>query len=71
MPTEPPPSPWRFPDVAGADEHGVVGAGADLAPGTLLEAYRRGIFPMLMLSTAVKTTTCRAAIPRSWLPAGK
>ena len=29
-----------------ADEHGVVGVGADLEPGTLLAAYRQGIFPM-------------------------
>jgi len=46
MPVEPPASPWEFPDPAGADEHGVVGAGADLAPGTLLAAYRQGLFPM-------------------------
>ncbi|MEY2431133.1 MAG: leucyl/phenylalanyl-tRNA---protein transferase [Acidimicrobiaceae bacterium] len=29
-----------------ADENGIVGAGADLEPGTLLLAYRSGIFPM-------------------------
>ncbi len=29
-----------------ADEHGVVGLGADLEPGTLLAAYRQGLFPM-------------------------
>jgi leucyl/phenylalanyl-tRNA---protein transferase len=46
VPLEPPPSPWRFPDVQGADEHGVVGLGADLEPGTLLQAYRQGVFPM-------------------------
>jgi leucyl/phenylalanyl-tRNA--protein transferase len=46
VPTEPPPSPWRFPDPEAADEHGVVGLGADLEPGTLLEAYRHGMFPM-------------------------
>ena len=46
MPIEPPPSPWRFPDPDVADEHGVVGVGADLEPGTLLQAYRSGIFPM-------------------------
>ncbi len=46
MPTEPPASPWRFPDPSTADEHGVVGVGADLAPGTLLLAYRSGLFPM-------------------------
>jgi leucyl/phenylalanyl-tRNA--protein transferase len=46
VPVDPPPTPWAFPDPAGADEHGIVGIGADLEPGTLLVAYRRGIFPM-------------------------
>jgi leucyl/phenylalanyl-tRNA--protein transferase len=46
VPVEPPPSPWGFPPVATADDSGVVGIGADLEPGTLLAAYRRGIFPM-------------------------
>ncbi|MET0727597.1 MAG: leucyl/phenylalanyl-tRNA--protein transferase [Acidimicrobiales bacterium] len=46
MPTEPPPSPWGFPDPRTADEEGVVGLGADLEPGTLLAAYRSGLFPM-------------------------
>lgn len=32
--------------MAKANEHGVVGIGADLEPGTILEAYRAGIFPM-------------------------
>lgn len=46
---EPPPSSWIFPDVAdvtraGADD--LVAVGADLAPGTLLAAYRGGLFPM-------------------------
>ena len=45
-PIEPPPSRWRLPPVDRADEHGVVGIGADLEPGTLLAAYRQGIFPM-------------------------
>ena len=45
-PAEPPASPWEFPDPATADEHGVVGIGADLEPGTLLAAYRSGLFPM-------------------------
>jgi leucyl/phenylalanyl-tRNA--protein transferase len=32
--------------VGAADEHGIVGIGADLEPGTLLAAYRSGLFPM-------------------------
>jgi leucyl/phenylalanyl-tRNA--protein transferase len=46
-PREPPPSRWALPDPrdapAGED---IVGVGADLAPGTLLAAYRKGLFPM-------------------------
>ena len=50
MPTEPPVTGWVFPDVTllpddgGADD--LVGMGADLEPGTLLAAYRQGLFPM-------------------------
>ncbi len=44
---EPPPTAWRLPDPQTA-EPGIdlIGIGADLAPGTLLAAYRSGIFPM-------------------------
>jgi leucyl/phenylalanyl-tRNA---protein transferase len=42
---EPPPTPWVFPDPRDAPDD-LVGVGADLAPGTLLAAYRSGIFPM-------------------------
>ena len=35
-----------FPPAGTADEHGVVGVGADVDPGTLLTAYRSGVFPM-------------------------
>jgi leucyl/phenylalanyl-tRNA---protein transferase len=45
MPCEPPPSRWTFPDPAGADGE-VVGLGGDLEPGTILAAYRAGVFPM-------------------------
>ncbi len=45
-PTEPPPSRWSFRTGAEPDEHGVVGLGGDLQPGTLLAAYRHGLFPM-------------------------
>ncbi len=47
MRMEPPRSEWRFPGPARFDpDDDLVAAGADLAPGTLLEAYRRGLFPM-------------------------
>ncbi|HUC14145.1 MAG TPA: leucyl/phenylalanyl-tRNA--protein transferase [Acidimicrobiales bacterium] len=50
-PVQPPQSTWQFPcsaeaqaSAAGTGE--VVGVGADLQPGTLLAAYRCGLFPM-------------------------
>lgn len=45
-PVEPPPSPWQLPPADEADEAGIVGIGADLEPGTILAAYRQGLFPM-------------------------
>ena len=46
MPIEPPPSRFALPDPDAAGEIEVAGVGADLLPGTLLDAYRRGLFPM-------------------------
>jgi leucyl/phenylalanyl-tRNA--protein transferase len=46
VPEEPPPTTVAFPDASGADEHGIVLRGGDLEPGTVLAAYRRGLFPM-------------------------
>jgi leucyl/phenylalanyl-tRNA--protein transferase len=48
---EPTPSRWSFPDTveeisAAAGDGEIVGIGADLAPGTVLSAYRHGLFPM-------------------------
>jgi leucyl/phenylalanyl-tRNA---protein transferase len=50
-PAEPPVSEWLFPCNAEDQAHAagpgeVVGTGADLQPGTLLAAYRCGLFPM-------------------------
>jgi leucyl/phenylalanyl-tRNA--protein transferase len=50
-PVEPPPSRWSFPTTvaeiaAAAGEGEIIGVGADLEPGTLLAAYRHGLFPM-------------------------
>lgn len=41
-----PQSAWVFPPATTADEHGIVGIGADLTPSTVLAAYSRGLFPM-------------------------
>ncbi len=46
MPIEPPPSRWALPTDPPLDETGIVAVGADLEPGTLLAAYRQGLFPM-------------------------
>lgn len=45
-PLEPPPTPWQFAGVAGSATDDLAAVGADLEPGTLLEAYRHGLFPM-------------------------
>lgn len=59
MPTEPPPSPWDFGDADRwpADDD-LVAMGCDLEPGTLLAAYRRGLFPM--------PSGCRRRDPPAW-----
>jgi leucyl/phenylalanyl-tRNA---protein transferase len=41
-----PANQWEFPSPDSADEHGLVCLGGDLEPGTLLAAYRHGLFPM-------------------------
>ncbi|HVE92596.1 MAG TPA: leucyl/phenylalanyl-tRNA--protein transferase [Actinomycetota bacterium] len=46
MAVEPQPSKHRFPPATSGDERGWVSEGADLEPGTLLLAYRSGLFPM-------------------------
>lgn len=46
VPVEPPPNRWQLPPPDAADEDGIAGIGADLEPGTLLAAYRDGLFPM-------------------------
>jgi leucyl/phenylalanyl-tRNA--protein transferase len=44
-PTEPPPSRYVMPAPESAPSHGCLAAGGDLEPGTILAAYRQGIFP--------------------------
>lgn len=45
MPVEPPPSRFELPSPLAADGD-VVAVGGDLAPGSILYAYRNGMFPM-------------------------
>ena len=51
VPVEPPASPWLFPSAAElaampSDGLDLVGVGADAEPGTIIAAYRHGLFPM-------------------------
>lgn len=46
MPVEPPPTPWQLEGHVAEPGEDLVGVGADLEPGTLLAAYRLGLFPM-------------------------
>lgn len=45
-PIEPPPSRWRFDATHAEPGEDLLGLGADLEPGTVLSAYRTGVFPM-------------------------
>ena len=45
-PVEPPPSAYRFDALAASAGEDLVAVGGDLQPGTLLAAYRAGLFPM-------------------------
>ena len=46
MPIEPLPSLWQLDLDQATPDDDLVGVGADLEPGTLLMAYRAGLFPM-------------------------
>jgi leucyl/phenylalanyl-tRNA--protein transferase len=47
VPVDPPPTIWVFPSSERFHpDDDLVATGADLEPGTILAAYRRGIFPM-------------------------
>ena len=59
MPLEPPPTPWEFPPADSGDGD-LVALGADLAPGTLLAAYRGGLFPMAVDGTATRQGSAMA-----------
>ena len=45
-PVEPDPSRWVLPPDGPTDDSALVAIGGDLEPGTLLNAYRIGLFPM-------------------------
>ena len=63
-PTEPPPTTLLFPPASAADEYGRVAIGGDLAPGTILAAYRG--FRVAEISVDGRTaarTTSRSSRP--------
>lgn len=68
MPVDPGPCVWDLPRPETADEHGVVGLGADLEPATLVAAYRSGLFPMPLRPRG--TLAWWSPDPRGVLPAG-
>ena len=75
MPVEPPPSRWALPDPADpgidavADD--LVATGADLEPGTLLAAYRCGLFPMPgRTRIGLRTVGWWSPVERGVLPLG-
>src|SRR6476661_5908044 len=53
MPSEPPPTTWSIARPPADHPHDVWAIGADLEPGTLLTAYRLGLFPMPVEDTLV------------------
>ena len=69
---EPEASSWTFPPAHTADENGLVGAGADLEPGTLLSAYSSGLFPMPLGDTiGWWSPDPRGVLPLSYLRVGR
>jgi leucyl/phenylalanyl-tRNA--protein transferase len=67
-PLEPPPSQWHFPGPSRWPDEDLVGVGADLEPGTLLEAYRTGLFPMPLGHRRRRVLAWWSPDPRGVLP---
>jgi leucyl/phenylalanyl-tRNA---protein transferase len=61
VPVEPPATPWAFPPADSGDGD-LVAVGADLAPGTVLAAYRQGLFPMAVDLPGVR----RGSVDMAW-----
>jgi leucyl/phenylalanyl-tRNA--protein transferase len=67
-PVEPPPSVWAL-GVEGAEPgEDLIGVGADLRPGTVLLAYRRGLFPMGLGRRGARPIGWWSPDPRGILP---
>ncbi len=64
MPLEPPPTPWALSRPPDDHPHDAWAVGADLEPGTVLSAYRLGVFPMRVEGSLVWwSPPKRAVIP--------
>ncbi len=71
MPIEPPPSAWQLDLGPATPQDDLVGIGADLEPGTLLMAYRAGLFPMGLGEVGAPPTGWWSPDPRGVLLPGQ
>ncbi len=69
-PVEPPATPWLLDAARATPGDDLVAAGADLEPGTLLAAYRIGLFPMGLGPHGSGTTGWWSPDPRGVIPVG-
>src|SRR5258708_5996361 len=60
-------SSWRFPSSAEWPEDDLITAGGDLAPATIITAYRHGIFPM-EVHVPLSVLACWSPNPRGIVP---
>ena len=67
VPIEPPATEWVFPSPDAAVDD-VVAVGADLEPGTILAAYRHGLFPMPVDGRAGRIMGWWSPDPRGVIP---
>ena len=67
-PIEPPPSAYAFDPRLAAPGEDLVAVGADLRPGTLLAAYRAGLFPMGLGRAGARPLGWWSPDPRGILP---
>ena len=67
-PIEPPPTAWQLEVQSATPGEDLVGVGADLEPGTLLSAYRTGLFPMGLGRRGGPPTGWWSPDPRGVLP---
>jgi leucyl/phenylalanyl-tRNA--protein transferase len=68
VPQEPSATEWQFPDPARWPDDDLVGVGADLQPGTMLAAYRTGLFPMPLTFRRRSVLAWWSPDPRGVLP---